>query len=306
MRWRGRRQSDNFEDRRDGGGGTFGRTGGFRIPTGMGGGGVRRAGGPSILTILIVMVVLWFLGINPMTVLDGGMGGSTGSNIGFEEARPPRSAGDEELVAFVRTVLAETEDTWTRRFADAGETYAEPRLIVFDGSVNTACGFASAASGPFYCPGDQQLYIDLSFYRELRERFEAPGDFAQAYVVAHEVGHHVQNLLGVLPEFNRLRREMSQEQANALSVRVELQADCYAGIWASDARGRDLLESGDLDEALNAATQIGDDAIQRRTQGYVVPESFNHGTSEQRMRWFRQGFDEGQVEACNTFEADPL
>ncbi|WP_181704412.1 KPN_02809 family neutral zinc metallopeptidase [Chthonobacter albigriseus] len=314
MRWRGRRQSDNFEDARGTGGGGpdggFGRSGGgFRLPGGLGGGGVRRAGAPSIGMIVIVMIVLWLLGINPLTVLTGGgLDGSTGgSTMSFDQARPPaQSAEDDDLVGFVRTVLAETEDTWSQRFGDSGETYQAPTLRVFSGQDQTACGFASAASGPFYCPGDQKVYIDLGFYRELRQKFDAPGDFAQAYVVAHEVGHHVQNLIGVLPEFNRLRRTMSEGQANQMSVRVELQADCFAGIWAHDAQARGLLEIGDLDEAMNAATQIGDDAIQKRTQGYVVPESFNHGTSEQRKRWFRKGFESGQVDACNTFDATSL
>jgi hypothetical protein len=211
---------------------------------------------------------------------------------------------------FVRVVLAETEDTWSALFEAQGKTYPDPTLVLFSGSVRSACGFASAASGPFYCPNDAKLYIDLSFYEELRRRFAAPGDFAQAYVIAHEVGHHVQNLLGILPKFAEARQGLSAADANALSVRVELQADCFAGIWGRDAADKGLLDEGDLDEALNAATQIGDDAIQKRSQGYVVPESFNHGTSAQRTRWFKRGFDSKSPKdfaaACDTFQAQQL
>ena len=208
---------------------------------------------------------------------------------------------------FVAVVLAETEDTWHEIFRAAGQTYQEPKLVLFANSVDAAgCGFASAASGPFYCPADSKVYLDTAFFRELSNRFGAPGDFADAYVVAHEVGHHVQNLIGVLPKFHQMRQRMSPADANAMSVRVELQADCFAGVWAHFSQAKGLLEPGDLEEALNAARQIGDDTLQKRTQGYVVPESFNHGTSEQRMRWFRKGFDGGRVDACDTFSADRL
>lgn len=311
MRWKGRRQSEHVEDISSRSGGGIGGFpgGGMRLP---GGGGMRRAGTPSIGMLIIIVVVCWFLGINPLTLISGGgLDGTlspSGGEIGqsFDEARPPQSGTEPELQQFVRFVLAETEDTWTRVFREAGETYTLPEVKIFRGSASTACGFASAASGPFYCPGDRNVYIDLAFYDELRRQFKAPGDFAQAYVIAHEVGHHVQNLIGVLPEFNRLRREMNEIEANAMSVRVELQADCFAGIWAKDVHSRDILEQGDLDEGLNAAAQIGDDAIQKRTQGYVVPESFNHGTSEQRKRWFMRGFEQGTLEACNTFDAEQL
>lgn len=307
MRWKGRRKSSNVDDRRGSGGG------GFRLPTRRAssrrvrlpsGGGGRS--GKGILTLVVVAGVAWFVfGINPMQLL-GGLSGGSGGGIPFEQSRPTQqSTGTErndEMKAFISTVLAETEDTWNAIFTASGRNYEEPRLQLFTGQVRSACGFASSASGPFYCPGDKQIYIDLSFYDELRKRFDAPGDFAQAYVLAHEVGHHVQNLLGVLPQFNKARQTMSKAEANAMSVRVELQADCFAGVWGYNAEKRGLLERGDLEEALNAATQIGDDAIQKRTQGYVVPESFNHGTSEQRRRWFRRGFDTGDTSQCNTFE----
>jgi predicted metalloprotease len=292
MEWKGRRQSSNVEDIR-------GSTGGGRMRLPMGGGPVR-AGGGGIGLIIVVLVISWLLGINPLALLEGGMGGGMPSGGQFQEARP-QSAEEQELSEFVRVVLAETEDTWGGIFQSSGEQYPEPTLVMFTGEVRSACGFASAASGPFYCPNDQKVYIDLAFYDELRRRFQAPGDFAQAYVIAHEVGHHIQNLIGVLPEFNRRRQAMSTDEANALSVRVELQADCFAGMWAADADRKGLLSRGDIEEALNAATQIGDDAIQKRTQGYVVPESFNHGTSEQRRRWFIRGYEARNFEACDTF-----
>lgn len=304
MRWQGREESSNVEDRRGEGGRGGLPGGGFRIP--VGGGGMRRAGGPGIGMIVVIMIILWFLGINPLTVLQGGnidLGGPSSQSIGSQEQA---SGGEDEMRRFVGVVLKETEDTWTDVFRASGETYPKPKLVLFTNQIGSACGFASAASGPFYCPGDQRVYIDLAFYDELKRRFKAPGDFAQAYVIAHEVGHHVQNVLGILPKFNEARRTMSERQANAMSIRVELQADCFAGVWAADAERKGLLESGDLDEALNAATQIGDDAIQKRTQGYVVPESFNHGTSEQRKRWLRAGYESASLDACDTFNANPL
>ncbi|MDP2731849.1 MAG: neutral zinc metallopeptidase, partial [Hoeflea sp.] len=207
----------------------------------------------------------------------------------------------DEMTQFVATVLAETEDVWNGIMKSQGLDYPEPTLVLFTGAVQSACGNASSASGPFYCPGDQKLYIDLEFFDELAQRFGASGDFAQAYVLAHEVGHHVQNLIGVLPEFNRMRQAMSQAEQNQMSIRVELQADCFAGIWGHFTAQKGILESGDLEEALNAAQQIGDDTLQRRTQGYVVPDSFNHGTSAQRKQWFLSGFETGRLEACDTF-----
>ncbi|ULR45246.1 neutral zinc metallopeptidase [Rhizobium sp. K102] len=302
MEWRGRRQSDNIEDRRgDPGGGRFGRGGGFNFPSG---GGVRRAGGGLSIGTIIFLVVIYFIfklmGIDLLQVLDTG---SMTSGPGYEQSQSEgtRTPANDEMTAFMRTVLAETEDTWNGIFQAQGQNYQEPRLVLFSGQTQSACGFASAATGPFYCPGDHKVYLDTDFFQELSDRFGASGDFAEAYVVAHEVGHHVQNLLGILPKFNQARQRMSEDEANKMSVRVELQADCFAGIWGKYTQQRGLLESGDLEEALNAAQQIGDDTLQKRSQGYVVPESFNHGTSQQRVRWFKRGFDSGQLSACDTF-----
>lgn len=302
MRWRGRRQSSNVQDRRGQGGirpGGFGRGGlggsPIRIPVGGGG----RGGFSGILIIIVVFVVLSFLGINPLSMLGGG----DPSQPGFTTSEGQTPPADDEHAAFISVVLAETEDVWNGIFQAEGADYQEPTLVLFERGVQSACGFASSASGPFYCPGDRQVYIDLNFFDELANRFGASGDFAQAYVVAHEVGHHVQNLIGVLPRFNAARQSMSQEEQNAMSVRVELQADCFAGIWAHFTDQRGLIEQGDIEEALNAANQIGDDTIQQRTQGYVVPESFSHGTSEQRMTWFSRGFDSGRLDQCDTFNS---
>lgn len=299
MRWRGRRQSSNIEDER----GAASQRGGFRMP--RRGGRVRvRGGGMSLGMLVLVGIASLVLGINPLELLNGGglPGGLSGNSSGpAQVSRPASQDADRQAKAFVATVLAETEDAWHKEFRKRGATYQEPRLVLFSGAVRSACGFASAATGPFYCPGDSKVYLDMSFFRELRAKFGAPGDFAQAYVIAHEVGHHVQNLTGILPKFNRARRSMSQAEANRMSIRVELQADCYAGIWAAHAKHANILERGDLEEALNAAHQIGDDAIQKRVQGYVVPEAFNHGTSAQRAKWFRIGYQRQSMEACNTF-----
>lgn len=311
MRWEGRRQSDNIEDQR--GTRSRGRTmpGGMtrvRIPTSRGGARTSGGGLGGIVMIIILFFVLRACGIDPMQILANG-GGVTGGNpfdqvIPQTQSRAPQPTGtirNDARTQFVATVLAETEDVWNGIFQANGRNYPEPTLVLFGGEVRSACGFASAASGPFYCPGDNKLYIDLDFFDTLAGRFGASGDFAQAYVVAHEVGHHVQNVIGVLPRFNAMRRQMSEVEQNAMSVRVELQADCFAGIWAHFTEQKGLLERGDLNEALNAATQIGDDAIQRRTRGYVVPESFSHGTSEQRRDWFTRGFESGRFDACDTF-----
>lgn len=301
MRWKGRRQSSNVEDIRG-----AGRRGGFRIPTG--GRRVRRAGGSGGLGLIVIGLIAYFVfGINPLTFLGGGggLGGGVQQPQITEQRRSSPPANDE-MSQFVRVVLADTEDAWEALFAERGARYQKPVLQLFTGQTRSACGAASSASGPFYCPADSKVYIDLSFYDELRRRFKAPGDFAQAYVLAHEVGHHVQNLIGVLPEFNKQRRTKSKAEVNAMSIRIELQADCFAGIWANYAANKGYLEAGDVEEALNAATQIGDDAIQRRTQGYVVPESFNHGTSIQRKRWFDRGLQTGKLEACDTFNAAQL
>lgn len=304
MRWIGRRQSGNVEDRRGQGGGGFG--GG--LGGGMGGPriGLPRSagagGGIGIVGILVIVGVLWLLGVNPLELLSG-QGGSP-SILGQQQSEQGQvGTPSDQDGQFVATVLADTEDTWKQIFQANGQTYREPTLVLFTGTTSSACGFASAASGPFYCPGDQKLYIDLAFYDELQNQFQAPGDFAEAYVLAHEVGHHVQNLLGTLPKVDQARRAAGEEESNQISVRLELQADCYAGIWAHEAEAKGILEVGDIDEALRAAAAVGDDTIQQRTRGYVVPESFNHGTAEQRSRWFKRGYGEGDLQACDTFGA---
>ena len=315
MRLDDERPSDNIEDRRGEGG--FG--GGFGFPRGRRiqvrfpqGRGVRR-GGFGLGTLVILFVLAWFLGINPLALL-GGLTGGGGPAIPVpqEEARnapaphdtATRRAADAGKI-FVAKVLGTTERTWQRIFRDQLRMrYQPPRLVLFSGAVRSACGMAAAAMGPFYCPLDRKVYIDLSFYRDMREKLGAGGDFAQAYVIAHEVGHHVQNLLGIAEKVMRQRQRLPRARANALSVRMELQADCFAGVWGHD--NRHLLERGDLEEALNAAAAIGDDRLQRRSQGYVVPESFTHGTSEQRVRWFRRGFESGDIRACDTFSARRL
>ncbi|HEY7638726.1 MAG TPA: neutral zinc metallopeptidase [Steroidobacteraceae bacterium] len=277
MRWEGRRQSQNIEDRR-----------GMRF---------GRAGGIGLGTIVLALVAAYF-GIDPRVVLQGTQPVEQQGEPGnYQET--PEEAQQRKFVAFV---LADTEDAWTQLFAAAGRTYEKPTLVLFSGAVQSACGFAQAAVGPFYCPADHQLYIDLSFYDELQSRFGAPGDFAQAYVVAHEVGHHVQTLLGIAERVSAQRQSAGKVEDNALSVRMELQADCFAGIWAHNAdRSRQVLEAGDVEEGLNAAAAIGDDRLQKQSQGYVSPESFTHGSSEQRVRWFKRGFESGTIEACDTF-----
>ncbi|MBL8382279.1 MAG: zinc metallopeptidase [Burkholderiales bacterium] len=285
------RESSNVEDRRAVGGGR---------------GGLSLTGGRLGLgTIAIALVASYFLGINPMTVLSllGG-GGMAPAAPHAPASAPPR---DDAEARFVSIVLADTEDVWRDLFAKAGRQYVDPKLVLFRGSTPTACGTGQAAMGPFYCPGDNKVYIDLSFYEELKTRFRAPGDFAQAYVIAHEVGHHVQNLLGISEKADAARRRMSERDANALSVRVELQADCFAGVWAHHAnRARRILETGDLEEALAAATAIGDDTLQRSAGRGVSPDSFTHGSAAQRVRWFRRGIDSGELRQCDTFSARSL
>lgn len=312
MLWRGRRESQNIEDRRGQGGGFRGglpgMSGGFRLPGGSTGG---RGGIGGIGLLIVAGIALWFMGISPLVLIEGldsGTGTVTAdrSRPG-QAARAPGDTANDEMGRFVAVVLAETEDVWHQLFDAAGESYQEPTLVLFSNTVNAAgCGFASAASGPFYCPADRKVYLDTSFFQQLPRRFGAPGDFADAYVIAHEVGHHVQNLIGVLPKFHQMRQRLSEAEANAMSVRVELQADCFAGVWAHFSQAKGLLEPGDVEEALNAAQQIGDDTLQKRTQGYVVPESFNHGTSAQRARWFQKGLDSGRVDSCDTFSAAQL
>lgn len=300
MLWRGRRQSDNIDDQRSRGGGGLGMPGGggrMRIPVGGSAGG----GLSGIVILVVLFIVLKACGIDPIQVLTGGgMPGDTSITEQQEGAGGGQGASDE-MKQFVSTVLAETEDTWNGIFQAEGEKYVEPKLTLFSGQIRSACGFASAASGPFYCPNDQKVYLDTSFFNQLERQFGAKGDFAQAYVIAHEVGHHVQNIIGVLPRFNQARQNMSEAEANQMSIRVELQADCFAGVWGHFTAQKGLLEQGDPEEALNAAKQIGDDNIQKRTQGYVVPESFNHGTSQQRQTWFAKGFKSGKLSECDTF-----
>ncbi len=311
MRWEGRERSKNVEDRRGRGGGTvFGRSsrGGpsIRIPRGGGGGGVRRAGGGSIILFIVVAIGLWiFVGINPLQLLDMISGGQSGGSISAptQERSPQQKAADDERAAFMAVVLKETENTWGRIFEESGSRYDPPQLVLYSGFVQTSCGFGSAAVGPYYCPADQKVYVDLSFFDLLERRLDAPGDFAQAYVLAHEVGHHVQNQTGVLGRFAQDRERMGEAQSNAESVKVELQADCYAGVWAHAADRTGIVEEGDIDEALGAAAAVGDDMMQRRQQGYVVPESFNHGTAEQRSQWFKRGYQSGNPDDCDTFAA---
>ncbi|WP_374566450.1 neutral zinc metallopeptidase [Ideonella sp.] len=290
MRWEGNRQSDNVEDRRDGGGG----------------GGLRLGGGSVGLgTVAVAVVAGWIFGINPLTML-GLLSGDPGAGSATQAPAHAPPASDKEA-AFVSTVLADTEDVWGQLFQQSGSRYQVPRLVLFRGATRTACGQGQSAMGPFYCPGDQKVYIDLAFYDTLRQQLGAPGDFAQAYVIAHEVGHHVQNLMGISEKVEQRRGRGSEAQANALSVRLELQADCFAGVWGHHANNaRQILESGDVEEALNAASRIGDDALQRQSQGHVVPESFTHGTSAQRVAWFRRGLDGGRVQDCDTFQARQL
>lgn len=281
MRWQGRRGSSNIEDKR-----------------GLSSKGIIGGGIGGIVIILIVML----LGGDPTSLLQNIQTDQQTSNSNYSE-----TAEEKELAQFVSVVLAETEDTWHKIFSDLGENYREPKLVLFTGSVQSACGTAGASTGPFYCPSDEKLYIDLSFYDELQKRFKAPGDFAMAYVIAHEVGHHIQNLLGTMDKMNQLRSRLSEEDYNKYSVRLELQADFYAGVWAHYTdKSKGLLEEGDLDEAINAASAVGDDRIQKQSQGYVVPESFTHGTSEQRKRWFYKGFTTGDIRQGDTFGTDNL
>jgi predicted metalloprotease len=279
MRWKTGRRSSHIEDRR-----------------GRRAGPVAFKGG--IGTIVLVLAASYFLGINPMDILT--MQTGTGTEVGQSDWQP--SPEEEQMADFVSVVLADTEDTWKEIFRQEGRTYEEPDLVLYSGAVQSACGMGSAAMGPFYCPGDRKVYIDLAFFDELRRRHGAPGDFAQAYVIAHEVGHHVQNLLGISDRVRSAQRGLGTAEANELSVKLELQADCYAGLWGNHAdRSRQVLEAGDIEEALNAASAIGDDRLQRQGSGYVVPETFTHGTSQQRVEWFRRGIERGDIGSCDTF-----
>ncbi|MCU0834485.1 MAG: neutral zinc metallopeptidase [Chromatiaceae bacterium] len=303
MRWKTGRRSENVEDRRGEGG-----LGGFpgdgthraRIPVRMG----RKGVGGGLGTIVLVLALLYF-GVDPSVLIDGG-----GPGLAPEprsQVSAPVGGSSDELAEFVSVVLADTEDTWHALFREGGEAYREPSLVLYTGMTSSACGFGQAAMGPFYCPADEKVYIDLAFYDEMRTRFGAPGDFAQAYVIAHEVGHHVQNLLGISDQVQTKRRVSGETEGNQLSVRLELQADCLAGVWAHHAdRARNVLEPGDLEEALTAAAAIGDDRLQKQARGRVAPDSFTHGSSEQRVRWFRRGMEEGRMSACDTFSAQRL
>ncbi|UUZ67310.1 neutral zinc metallopeptidase [Polaromonas sp. P2-4] len=293
MKWEGNRESDNVEDRRDDG-----------DDGGGGGGGGFGFGGRSfgIGTIVVALLGGWVFGINPLTILSLLSGGAPPAQVQQQQAPAQRPPADDRMARFVSTVLADTEDVWKDVFTKGGASYQEPRLVLFRGATQTACGQGQAVMGPFYCPADQKVYIDLGFYETLTKRLGAPGDFAQAYVIAHEVGHHVQNLLGISGKMDQMRGRVSKVEYNALSVRLELQADCFAGVWAHNAQNaRQVLEQGDVEEAMNAAAKIGDDALQRSSGGAVVPESFTHGSSAQRQRWFNTGLKTGSVKACDTF-----
>ena len=282
MRWRGERQSSNIEDRR-----------------GMSGGKIAVGGG---LGTIVILIIAMLFGADPRQLLEQV---PTDPSSGVQSSRPVNPQ-EEELKQFVSVVLAKSEDVWHDVFRQNGREYREPTLVLFTDQVQSACGMAGAAVGPFYCPGDEKVYIDLSFYEELRRRFNAPGDFAQAYVIAHEVGHHVQNLLGISDRVDAARGRVSEVEANRLSVRLELQADFFAGVFARYVQNQGVLEAGDIEEALRAASAIGDDKIQRQTRGYVVPDSFTHGTSEQRLRWFKKGYDTGDIRQGDTFNAPSL
>lgn len=290
MRFDNERESSNVEDRR---GSRSGGRGGMRL------GGRGKIG---IGTIVLALVAMYF-GVDPSVVLNSGLGGG---QVAVNEPAQPIPANDAQA-KFVSMVLADTEETWKTIFAAGGQRYVEPTLVLFTGATRTSCGVGQAAMGPFYCPADQKVYIDLGFFDELRSRFRAPGDFAQAYVIAHEVGHHVQNLLGISDKVQSMRQRASEAEGNQLSVRLELQADCFAGVWANHAdSARQVLESGDIEEGLGAAAAIGDDRLQKQTQGYAVPDSFTHGSSEQRVRWFKRGLASGSVTDCDSFSTRDL
>ena len=300
------RESTNVEDRRGERGGfgfPGGRVGGIQIPIG-------GKGGFSLTTLLILGAIMLLFGINPLEVLlDGGTRDRQSAGEEAAQGRRPaeRPGAENAMASFVKKVLADTEDVWGREFKRFNRTYQEPELVMFSGATRTACGTGVSQMGPFYCPLDQKVYIDLAFYDELKRRFNAPGDFAQAYVIAHEVGHHVQTLLGIAEKVQEMKQRMSDVEANALQVRMELQADCLSGVWANlNHQLKNRLEEGDIEEGLNAASQIGDDMIQRRTQGHVVPDAFTHGSAKQRVRWFKTGFQSGEMQLCDTFNTDDL
>ena len=282
MRWQTGRRSDKVEDQR-----------GQRISRGVRGGGIG--------VILLALVAMYF-GIDPSVILQSDLVNSPTINV--EQSQRVPSAAENEQADFVSVVLADTEDAWQEIFQGMGRSYTKPSLVLFSDAVQSACGNAGSATGPFYCPADRKVYIDLSFFRDLQDDLNAPGDFAQAYVIAHEIGHHVQNLLGISDKVQQLRSRVSEVEYNKASVKLELQADCFAGVWANHAnRLRNILEPGDVEEALNAASMIGDDRLQKKSRGYVTPDSFTHGSSQQRVKWFNQGLRTGSVNACNTFQS---
>jgi predicted metalloprotease len=286
MRWRGERQSDNVEDRRG-------------ISRGV------KVGGIGGLGLVAVVVISMFLGVDPTALLQVVGQSTQSSSVSTEQTTSPTA--NDDMRNFVAVVLAETEDVWKETFQQAGRTYEEPKLVLFSGAVESACGMADAAVGPFYCPADHKVYLDLVFFEDLHSRFGASGDFAQAYVIAHEIGHHVQTQLGIIQKVNAMQARADRTDRNKLNVMLELQADCLAGMWAHQAqKKRNILEAGDIEEGLNAASAVGDDRIQKRTQGYVVPDGFTHGSSAQRVRWFKKGLEQGNLGACNTFNAGEL
>ncbi len=287
MRWRDGRESENIEDRR-----------GMSVSRGT------KIGGVGGLGLVAIVLIGWFFGIDPTVLLQGVQETQTPSVSVQQSSRP--TANDDQR-KFVAVVLAETEDVWHEAFRKMERTYQAPKLVLFSRAVESACGMAGSATGPFYCPSDHKVYLDLSFFEDLRMRFGASGDFAQAYVIAHEVGHHVQTLLGISQKVNELQSRANLSERNKLSVRMELQADCFAGVWAHQAhKSRQILEAGDIEEGLNAASAIGDDRIQRKTQGHVVPDAFTHGSSAQRVRWFKLGLESGNLQTCDTFKTDRL
>ena len=285
MRWQGRRESDNVEDRRGQSGSPMGGGGGFRLPSGKGG-----------IVLLIIVLVAGYYGVDLTGML-------TGEPVSQQQTTTQRSISpqDDDAAKFTKVILADTEDTWGAIFNDMGRHYAQPKLVMYRGATQTACGTGQSVMGPFYCPADSTVYIDLSFYDEMQTKLGAGGDFAQGYVIAHEVGHHVQKLLGIEAKVRQLQQNASQAEANRLSLKMELQADCFAGVWGYNMQKQDYMETGDLQEALNAAEAIGDDRLQQQSQGRVVPDSFTHGTSQQRYTWFKRGFDSGDPAQCNTF-----
>ncbi len=289
MRLDDEKTSSNVEDRR----GQRSRRGGFRVPMG------RRGGGIGIGTIIILGIMWLVFGVNPLEMLGGGLAPQTQQQVPQTQSQQNSPAANDEMGKFASKVLSTTERTWARIFKENNRQYEEPRMVLFSGFVQSACGAAQSAMGPFYCPRDRKIYIDLSFFRDMSTRLGASGDFAHAYVIAHEVGHHVQTLLGIAAKVTAARARTSKTEANSLSVRMELQADCLAGVWARD--NKDILEKGDIEEGINAATAIGDDRLQKRSQGYVVPESFTHGTSAQRVEWFTRGIKTGDIRQCDTF-----